>query len=147
MIRTAEMRDAAEIHRLLKQTYEVHSELYPEYFTGERQAKYEIAEVAKLIADEGKLVIVFDEGNQLAGYVIGWYEDAYFFIDDVCVDESRRGKGVGKRLFEVLEQRVNAKSIRLNVWIRNRSAMEFYEKIGFHPLKTVLEKQISKDGF
>jgi len=54
-------------------------------------------------------------------------------IDDLCVDEKYRKKGIGKRLFEEVktyskENGINF--IELMVWEFNENARKFYENMG-----------------
>ena len=65
------------------------------------------------------------------------------YIDDICVDSSLRGKGIGTLLYEysVSEaEKMGCYNVTLNVWSFNTSAMRFYEKCGMKPLKTVMER-------
>ena len=67
------------------------------------------------------------------------------YIDDLCVDESARGKGIGGKLFEYVEsfgKSVGCDSITLNVWEQNTAARRFYDACGMTPQKTTMEKKI-----
>ena len=64
------------------------------------------------------------------------------YIDDLCVDEAARGKGVATCL--IAHVRMHAKMhgfqfITLNVWEGNDSAMRFYEKMGMKPRKIFMD--------
>ncbi len=64
------------------------------------------------------------------------------YIDDLCVDESARGKHVGKALFEFVRQYAQQNSchaVTLNVWAGNEAAICFYEQMGMHVQKTGME--------
>ena len=63
------------------------------------------------------------------------------YIDDLCVDESARGKGVATKLFHYVSDTAKAMGadfITLNVWQGN-SALNFYEKMGMKPRKIVMD--------
>ena len=64
------------------------------------------------------------------------------YIDDLCVDETCRGKRVGAALYGTVckyaKQR-KCRSVTLNVWSCNASAMKFYEKMGLKPQKVGME--------
>ena len=50
------------------------------------------------------------------------------YIDDLCVDQSRRGQHIGKRLYEYVVQFAREQkcyNITLNVWACNESAQKF----------------------
>ena len=54
-------------------------------------------------------------------------------IDEMCINEQFRKKGIGKKLFEDVKnyaKEINANYIELMVWDFNQSAMKFYEKMG-----------------
>jgi ribosomal protein S18 acetylase RimI-like enzyme len=64
------------------------------------------------------------------------------YIDDLCVDESTRGMGVGRALFDhvvAYARQSGCHDVTLNVWELNRGARAFYERMGMHPLKTCME--------
>lgn len=55
-------------------------------------------------------------------------------INDIIVNESRRGEGFGKALMMCVEQeseKAGAKRIRLHVFQRNETARKLYESMGF----------------
>ena len=65
------------------------------------------------------------------------------YIDDLCVDETCRGKGYGRLLYAAVKsyaQSIGAYHITLNVWACNPSAAAFYASIGLKPMKTMLEE-------
>ena len=64
------------------------------------------------------------------------------YIDDLCVDESARGKHIGKSLFEFVRdyaKSIGCHAITLNVWAGNDSAISFYQHVGMHPQKFGME--------
>ena len=64
------------------------------------------------------------------------------YIDDLCVDEEKRGMHIGKQLYHhVLSfaKESNCYNVTLNVWSCNESAMKFYEKCGLVPQKVGME--------
>ena len=140
MIRHANENDASTIHELLKQIVTLHHKLYPEDFPNS-EPKYELEQVVALINDETKTVLVYEEDNTVWGYLIGWNNKDFFFIDDLCVDENKRGHSIGKQLVDYIEESLNISHIQLNVWLKNTGALSFYERLGFETLKYVLRKK------
>ena len=66
-----------------------------------------------------------------------------FYIDDLCVDETMRGKHIGKELYEgavLLAKREGCYNVTLNVWSCNPSAIRFYEGLGLIPQKIGMEQ-------
>jgi ribosomal protein S18 acetylase RimI-like enzyme len=93
-----------------------------------------------------------ETGDSMLGYVFCAYEEPAasanlvprrsLYIDDLCVDESARGRRVGRALFDyVLEEarKAGCYEITLNVWEGNDSARAFYERVGFRIKKTMME--------
>ena len=102
------------------------------------------------LKDENR--IVFKVLNKSTNEVIGHSE--ILRVDDISVkicrlligDLSLRGKGYGQALMKALVeyaiQKLNAKSIELNVYDWNTSAIKCYEKVGFkaNPAKSKVVK-------
>ena len=64
------------------------------------------------------------------------------YIDDLCVDETKRGQHIGKKLYEFVVKFAKEEgcyNLTLNVWSCNESAMKFYEKCGLVPQKIGME--------
>ena len=155
MIRRAEPKDAPRISALLKQVLEVHASARPDMFKTGTQ-KYSEAEVVRLMQDETRPIFVeTDENDRVRGYafcimqtvkeegpVTGRKE---LYIDDLCVDEEERRKGVAKRLYlhvKTFAAKNGFDWITLNVWNDNPNAMAFYREMGLTPRRTVLEMRI-----
>ena len=145
IIRRAEEKDIDQILKLLSQVLEVHYELRPDlYISG--TTKYTKDELEQIIDDEKKPIFVSVEDDKVLGYVFCEIDDfpkrnamvAYksLYIDDLCVDESERGKGIGKQLFEYAKEFAKESGcleIELHVWEGNDSAKNFYERMGLKP--------------
>ncbi len=64
------------------------------------------------------------------------------YIDDICVDESWRGRHIASALFEHVKayaKSIGCHNITLNVWEGNGVARAFYEKMGMGIQKTTME--------
>ena len=64
------------------------------------------------------------------------------YIDDLCVDESMRGRHIGKELYEAARElavKSGCYNLTLNVWSCNTSAIGFYEAQGLVPQKIGME--------
>ncbi len=150
MIRIANEKDTAAVLRLLEQVNRVHHDLRPDLFN--LATKYTAAELETIFADEDTRVFVCEENGSVLGYVFTVLIDHQsdnmlvpvkeLYIDDLCVDEAARGKGVATKLFAYVRQYAREKGcyhITLNVWEGNDSALAFYRKMGMTPQKTKLE--------
>ncbi len=155
MIREAVASDIPQISNLLKQILTVHAKGRPDIFKADTQ-KYTDAELFDIISDSIHPVFVYeDEDGTVAGYAICEYQNrietntiypgSSIYIDDLCVDEPKRGLGIGKKLYEfVLEKARNEHldSVTLNAWCCNEDAIAFYKKCGMQPMKITMEKRI-----
>ena len=68
------------------------------------------------------------------------------YIDDLCVDESTRGRHIGKALFEHAKAYATENgfyNITLHVWECNPGARAFYEALGLTPQYTAMELLLS----
>lgn len=153
MVREAEVRDIPDILRLLVQVDMVHHNARPDLFKGPA-TKYNGEEIAQIIADEGRPLFVFenDDGKVtghafcIAKQIVGdsvLTDIKTLYVDDICVDENARGRGVGKALYEHVKQYARDNgfyNITLNVWEGNPGARAFYEAMGLKPQKTCLEE-------
>lgn len=157
-IRRATKGDIEGIDKLLCQVLEIHASGRPDIFKAGTK-KYSDAELCEILACEDTPIFVATEQDTVKGYafcVIKRVENnsilrdrCELYIDDLCVDSSARGGGIGTRLFEYVKgyaYDIGCDAITLNVWSLNDSAMRFYEKCGFEPLKVVMEKKLHPDG-
>ena len=150
MIRIANEKDTAAVLRLLEQVNRVHHDLRPDLFN--LATKYTATELETIFANEDTRMFVCEENGSVLGYVFTVLIDHQsdnmlvpvkeLYIDDLCVDEAARGKGVATKLFAYVRQYARKKGcyhITLNVWEGNDSALAFYRKMGMTPQKTKLE--------
>ena len=153
-IRFAETRDIPGMIELLKQVGEVHHVIRPDLFRAGAQ-KYNEADLAVLLADPARPILIADVDGQVAGYAFCILQVTennpvlcdrkVLYIDDICVDENIRGKGIATALYEkVLEyaRSIGCRSVTLNVWCGNDNAMKFYERRGMKPRKIYMEASL-----
>ena len=58
----------------------------------------------------------------------------YFYIDNVIIDKSLRGLGIGETLFEYIDDLAREEGIELimlDVYTANKKAQKFYHKVGY----------------
>lgn len=154
LIRRANENDLKRINELLCQVLTVHAEGRPDIFISGRK-KYTDDELLQILrCDETPIFVAVDETENVVGYAFCIFKETKdnnilrdrreLYIDDLCVDENCRGRSIGTELFKYVEKLGidgGFDAITLNVWSLNESAMRFYEKCGFSPLKTVMEKR------
>lgn len=151
-VRRAEKRDIPRVLELLTQVCMVHHNGRPDIFKADSQ-KYHAEELELLFEDETRPVFVgVDEHDRVLGYgfcVLVDYsgsnvqvERTELYLDDLCVDESARGKGVGSVIFDYIRsyaKEIGCYHLTLNVWACNPGAMAFYESKGMEMLKKEME--------
>lgn len=153
-IRFAEVRDIPGMIDLLQQVGEVHHRIRPDLFRSGAQ-KYDEAALEALLKDPARPILAAVDEDRLLGYCFCILEEVKddpvlcdtksLYIDDLCVDETIRGKHVGSRLYDhvcAYAKSLGCKSVTLNVWCGNDSAMKFYESRGMRPRKIYMETQL-----
>lgn len=153
-IRRANENDIPAVLRLLSQVLEIHAAIRPDIFIS-GSTKYTAGELAELFRDESSPVYVAESDGAVVGYAFCVLREPPFrntmkprktlFINDLCVDESRRGGHIGETIFRfVLDEarRLGCDDVTLNVWAGNDAAIGFYEKMGMRPRETMMELEI-----
>ncbi|MBP3620445.1 MAG: GNAT family N-acetyltransferase [Lachnospiraceae bacterium] len=152
-IRRALISDMPGINKLLNQVLMVHHNGRPDLFKANVK-KYTDEELANIIEDDTKPIFVaVDENEEVLGYAFCVFQQHInnniltdiktLYIDDLCVDEDKRGMHIGKTLYDYVVEFAKTEkcyNITLNVWSCNESAMKFYEKCGLVPQKVGMEK-------
>ena len=151
MIRRAIEKDIPKIIDLLKQVWLVHHKGRPDIF--KVGTKYSAEELKVILNDEYRPILVLvDNSDNVQGYCFCIYQQHVnnsvltniktLYIDDLCVDETLRGKHIGKELYESaveLAKDTGCYNLTLNVWSCNQSALKFYESLGLLPQKIGME--------
>ena len=150
-IRFAAPRDIPRMIELLQQVGQVHHELRPDLFRGGAQ-KYDEAALTALLRDPSRPILAAVENDTMVGYAFCILQETkndpvladrkVLYIDDLCVDEACRGKGVATRLYDrvcAYARELDCHAVTLNVWCGNDSAMRFYEARGLKPQKIGME--------
>lgn len=93
-----------------------------------------------------------DENENLLGHVFCIFREnkresltdiVTLFVDDLCVSEKARGKGLGAKLYEYVVDfalKNGCYNVTLDVWSCNEQAVKFYEKCGMKVQKVIMEK-------
>ncbi|MBP5236116.1 MAG: GNAT family N-acetyltransferase [Clostridia bacterium] len=158
-VRRAEPEDFGRIETLLRDIGELHRMHRPDIF-GDAAVKYSSDEFAEILADAGRPVYVAcGRDGTVIGYAFCVIRDIKetkllnerreMYLDDLCVDGSFRGQGVGSILFRHVSDeaaRFGCTSLELNVWSFNSPAIAFYEKMGMKPRNTHYEIRVGDGG-
>lgn len=153
-IRMALEGDIPGILSLLLQVGQVHHDIRPDIFP-EKTLKYDENALKELLKDEKRPIFVATEGNFVAGYCFCVHKDyeaggtsvprRELYIDDLCVDENCRGRGIAGTLYHHAcdyAKSCDCSFISLNVWCGNDTAMAFYEHAGLTPRHIMMEMKL-----
>lgn len=156
LIRRATTADIPDILRLLVQVCNVHQDIRPDIFKRDG-VKYTKSDLTALLADETRPVWCAVDDDRFLGYCFcQWveYRDSSvstdrkeLYIDDLCVDEAVRGRGVATALFRFVTEIASAEGtdfLTLNVWHGNENALRFYEKMGLRPRKITMDMPLEE---
>lgn len=98
--------------------------------------------------NKNKFIIVVDYDGMLVGYLSCILypneEESYLYLDDFCVDEKYRSRGIGTKLIESARQYAvlnNVLNMKLHVNNTNGNAFRFYSNLGFVP-KDIYDERI-----
>ena len=154
LIRFAESRESPGMISLLYQVGGVHHDIRPDIFR-ENALKYTTEQLEVLLQDETKPIFICEEDGVVVGYCFcqlrsydgtGAFTDRKeLYIDDLCVDENRRGRHIGTVLYDravAFAKEIGCNFLTLNVWCGNDSAMKFYEHAGLTPRNIMMETKL-----
>ncbi len=153
-IRRAENRDIPGMIELLYQVGDVHHVIRPDIFRP-GAIKYTPEALEAILKDEKSPIFVADDGGFVAGYcfcqIRGYAGSTVLtdrkelYIDDLCVDEKRRGQHIGAHLYDhavAFAKEIGCQFLTLNVWCGNESAMRFYENAGLTKRSIMMETKL-----
>ena len=152
LIREIEMNDAEQLNELIKK---VESEAdYTLMGAGERQTtpEQQLTQVERILGQENSTILVAEEEDKLVGYLLCMggsaariRHSAYLVVGIV---REYRGKGVGTKLLQALDQWVKSRELtrlELTVVTKNGPGIALYKKSGFEIEGTKLQS-LKVDG-
>jgi len=95
---------------------------------------------AEIAADH---VVVIETAGKVDGYMIAWPEMDAFFIDNIAIEPSRQGEGLGRHLMDhaVAEaRRLHLPTVRLYTNVAMTENLSMYAHIGFVETHRAIEK-------
>lgn len=153
-IRRAQPQDLEALKTLLHQVCQIHADGRPDLFKS-GGIKYTDQELLALLPDDSRPIFVCEENGAVMGYAFCILEETAettslhpvrtLYLDDLCVDESARGRHVGSLLYErVLRaaRELKCDRVTLHAWNFNEKAFGFYQKLGMTPLYTTMEQKL-----
>lgn len=149
-IREATKNDYDAVHRIQRQLHEMHTEKRPDH--------YKMADTTldqeyfnNLINGENTKVFLLEQDHPIAYTILTIKSPVerpilipkkVVYMDDFGVDQTFRGKGLGKRFFgEIVEyaKTIGADSLELGVWEFNEDAIKFYESMNLRTKSRLME--------
>jgi diamine N-acetyltransferase len=111
-----------------------------------------------LIADENVALLVAEADEKLVGFGHTIVRDTpvfpvfvprrYAIVEGIVVKSGFQNHGIGRILMDKMQEWATAKgatSIELNVYEFNKTAISFYERLGYQTLSRKMSKEIKKD--
>jgi ribosomal protein S18 acetylase RimI-like enzyme len=158
MIRLLELEDYEKVKKLVYQVHSLHYNNRPDIYRDGNPLPMEYFENS--IKDVNSLNYVYEENGDIIGLLmvtkksnnsmsITKKKKTTYFIEDIVVDNNYRRKGIGKKLYNYLQDmaiKENIDAIELNVWAFNDSAINFYESLGMSVKNMKLEKILTEDN-
>lgn len=155
--RKAKKEDLNQVVEIMEQIQRLHYEARPDIF--KKKTKEEIQkEAAQMIKNKESNVIVAVIENEIYGVLIcrkkevinhiNLKDSKSLWIDELGVSEKYRKNGIGKELMkeaENLAKQLGCKTITLNCWSFNETALKFYEKRGMKNQRIIMEKEVEED--
>ena len=139
-IRFARAEDYRAVEKLMQQVQDLHVAWRPDIY---KACAVVLPREEFIDAVAGERIIVAEMGGAVSGMASFMYRHiqsdrqvarSILFIDAMVVDKARRGRGLGRRLFDFLKALArdkNCDGIELQVNARNTAAYEMYKKCGF----------------
>ncbi len=156
-IRNAVLPDRKKIRPLQKEIADLHFRGRPDLFR--KEARYFTDEsFAERLKLPDHFVFIAETGGEVVGYAFAnviryrghsTYRDFdSFYIDDICVLEKYRGRGIGTLLFgrcRETAEKLNCHNIDLGVYAFNQNALAFYRKGGMTERTLRMELKLKEE--
>lgn len=152
-VRFLSQSDFDGVDRIVRQVHSLHVENRPDVY---RDAEpFPKTRFDALLAAENAFALVAEDAGQIAGFCEITMKvppdnpllqpRIVAVIEDICVDEVCRKKGVGRLLFEAASQEARVRgalSLELCVWAFNGGARHFYEDMGMTERSRTMERKL-----
>lgn len=152
LVRNAKIEDWKFVKELLLDICYIHKKFRPDLFK-EGGLKFSKDDFQKMLNSERSFVHVCESNDgEILAYLftkINKIENSdmrtdrkILYIDDLCVREDMRGKGVGSCMIDFSKEfavKMQCDSIELNAWAENTEAIKLYEKYGFKVQRSFYE--------
>ena len=102
---------------------------------------------AELQASSYAFLAVAEEGEEVAGYLLGFCHLTFFangrvaWVEEIMVSETHRRQGVGRRLMEAFEAWAAEREVK-QIALATRRAADFYEALGYEASAVYFRKRL-----
>lgn len=152
-IRDMVLEDFKEVSKLMYQVHNLHLENRKDIYKESNPMTKN--EFINILEDNHCISILSEENNEVLGLCMASIKEVsnhsllkdrkVGFLDVLCVEESCRKRGIGKKLCDEIMFRLREKgavSLELMVWSFNKEAINFYESIGMAEKNKVMEYKL-----
>ena len=157
VIRKAHMDDMDALSRLYKEFHDFHVRSFPDRLVRSDSSfgVEQHEEIKKIIENDDAVILVAEVDNQLVGLGEAYMREdkrsplsiphKYGYLQSLSVTEAFRGRDIGTRLLEAIEQwskKRGATEIRLDVWEFKEGPARFYGKYGYRTLRRTMVRKL-----
>jgi len=144
MIRTATDSDSSQVYQLIAQLQQLTGVKVVQEAAFTRQ-------FSQALADPRFRAFVAEESGAIQGVITVWLRESLFhggqvaLIDELIVDESSRGQGIGSRLVDHVVAycaQLGCAEVEVSTEAENRTARTFYDRHGFAEQGVLLEREL-----
>ena len=140
MLELAQPKDREAVDVLARQVYSLHLAWRPDLFA---QADCLYPEERFQAAIRNRSLYVAKLGGEVAGYALlpiveidvpAMTRRRIMKVEELCVEESCRGQGIGRAMMEdilALARAFRCRDVELQVYPQNQQALAFYQACGF----------------
>ena len=150
-IRNMVLNDYNEVDRLMAQVHQLHVNGRPDLYIDVEHI-YSFDQFKEMVENEDMITILAEENDKVIGICMVsmrartcMVKRRTAYMEDLCVDEACRGKGIGKKLFSYAKDqavKMGAERLDLMVWDFNENARKFYESMGMKPQRYIYETML-----
>jgi len=146
--------DYDDILILKRQVHEFHHKNRPDFYKN-IHSPFDKDEFENILKNQDSEIYVIEFDRKICGYafikIIKFKDNPLindhdrFYIDDICIEQSLRKKGLGKIIMIELENECKSKGLKymdLTVWNFNDKALDFYRNFGMKEIMIRMEKKI-----
>ena len=150
-IRDMKLEDYEQVDHLMAQVHKLHVDGRPDLYVDVEHI-YSFEQYKEMVENEDMIHVLAEEEGQVLGICFVsmrartcMVKRRTAYMENLCVDQNHRGKGLGKMLFFYAKEKakeMGAERLDLMVWDFNEDARKFYEKMGMKPQRYIYEEQL-----